>query len=257
MKQAILVVSFGTTYPETRCKTIEACERAIQERFPEFEVYRAFTSNVVIRRIAKKEGLRIPTVSEALLELKKAGFARVYLQPLHIIMGGEYDKILAQVEAFQADFECLEVGKPLLFSQADYQQVKSILLELYGQFGDNQATVLMGHGSHHHSFTAYATLDHMLSGTGVHLACVESYPELDLVEEKLKALKIKQVHLAPFMLVAGDHALNDLLSDDEDSWYGYFKGKGYEVVRHDKGLGEYPAIQQLYLQHLEKLVKGD
>lgn len=257
MKQAILVVSFGTTYPETRRKTIEACERAIQERFPEFEVYRAFTSNVVIRRIAKKEGLRIPTVSEALLELKKAGFARVYLQPLHIIMGGEYDKILAQVQAFQADFECLEVGKPLLFSQADYQQVKSILLELYGQFGDNQATVLMGHGSHHHSFTAYATLDHMLAGTGVYLACVESYPELDLVEEKLKALKIKRVHLAPFMLVAGDHALNDLLSDDEDSWYGYFKSKGYEVVRHDKGLGEYPAIQQLYLQHLEKLVKGD
>lgn len=254
MKQAILVVSFGTTYPDTRRKTIEACEAAIQARFPDFKVCRAFTSGVVMRRIKQNEGLTIPTVAEALEELKAAGFNKVYIQPLHIILGGEYEKILAQVATFQAEFELLKVGKPLLYHQKDYEQIKAILLEIYGQLAPEEATVLMGHGSQHYAFTAYAALDHMLTGTGVHLACVESYPEIDLIEAKLKALNIRRVHLAPFMLVAGDHALNDLLSDDEESWHSYFKAKGYQVVCHAKGLGEYPAIQALYLEHLEDLM---
>lgn len=254
MTKAILVVSFGTTFKETREKTIEACEKAIQERFPDYNVYRAFTSNVVIRRIQKQEGIKVPTVKEALEEMKDEGIREVYIQPLHVILGGEYEKILKQVADFQTSFECLKVGKPLLNSEEDYLRVKDILVEIYGHYGSDAETVLMGHGSQHYAFTAYAALDHMLAASPVSIGCVESYPPVEMIEERLKEKGVKEVHLAPFMLVAGDHATNDMTSDEEDSWYTYFKSRGYEVHTHLVGLGEYPAIQELYLEHLEQII---
>ena len=120
MSKAIVVVSFGTTYPETRRKTIEACEQAIQEHFPDYPVHRAFTSNVVRRRIKKQEGLDIPTVKEVLEQLLEAGTEEVYIQPLHVILGSEYEKILAQAKEFESAFKKLVVAKPLLNSQEDY-----------------------------------------------------------------------------------------------------------------------------------------
>ena len=127
MSKAIVVVSFGTTYPETRRKTIEACEQAIQERFPDYPVHRAFTSNVVRRRIKKQEGLDIPTVKEVLEQLLEAGTEEVYIQPLHVILGSEYEKILTQAKEFESAFKKLVVAKPLLNSQEDYEAVKDIL----------------------------------------------------------------------------------------------------------------------------------
>lgn len=255
MSKAILVVSFGTTYPETRKKTIEACEEVIQAAFPDFTVYRAFTSNVVIRRIKKNEGLEIPTVAEALEQLCEAGIQEVYIQPLHVILGGEYEKIVHQARAFQDQFHVLKIAKPLLSSEEDYEAVKAILLEKYGQFGPDTATVLMGHGSQHYAFTAYAAMDHMLRGTQVRIGCVESYPPVSLIEEELKKEGVKTVHLVPFMLVAGDHATNDMTSDDEDSWNTYFKSRGYQVETHLIGLGEYPEIQALYIKHLKSIIE--
>ncbi|GGE33984.1 sirohydrochlorin cobaltochelatase [Streptococcus himalayensis] len=255
MTKAILVVSFGTTYPETRKKTIEACEQAIQKSFPDFSVHRAFTSNVVIRRIKKQEGLSIPTVSEALEELVEAGVTEVYIQPLHVILGGEYEKIVVQAQAFQEQFRVLKIAKPLLHSEEDYAFVKDILLEKYGQFGANTATVLMGHGSQHYAFTAYAAMDHMLKGAPVRIGCVESYPPVELIEQELREEGITQIHLAPFMLVAGDHATNDMTSDEEDSWYTYFTSRGYQVATHLVGLGEYREIQALYIEHLKTIIE--
>ncbi|MEW4353851.1 sirohydrochlorin cobaltochelatase [Streptococcus pneumoniae] len=255
MTKAILVVSFGTTYPETRKKTIEACEEAIQAAFPDFTVHRAFTSNVVIRRIKKNEGLDIPTVAEVLEELYEAGIQEVYIQPLHVILGGEYEKIVRQASHFTEKFSSLRIAKPLLTSEEDYEAVKAILLEKYGHFGPDAATVLMGHGSQHYAFTAYAAMDHMLKGTSVRIGCVESYPPVSLIEEELRKEEVKTIHLAPFMLVAGDHATNDMTSDEEDSWNTYFSSRGYEVHTHLVGLGEYPDIQALYIKHLKTIIE--
>ena len=255
MSKAIVVVSFGTTYPETRRKTIEACEQAIQEHFPDYPVHRAFTSNVVRRRIKKQEGLDIPTVKEILEQLLEAGTEEVYIQPLHVILGSEYEKILAQAKEFESAFKKLVVAKPLLNSQEDYEAVKDILLERYGHEGQDAATVLMGHGSQHYAFTAYAALDHMMKGSSVYIGCVESYPPVELIEQELKKEGVREVHLAPFMLVAGDHATNDMSSDEEGSWYHFFKEQGYEVKAHLVGLGEYPEVQQLYIQHLEEIIE--
>ncbi|MBP2620047.1 sirohydrochlorin cobaltochelatase [Streptococcus panodentis] len=255
MSKAIVVVSFGTTYPETRRKTIEACEQAIQQRFSDYPVYRAFTSNVVRRRIKQQEGLDIPTVRAVLEQLAEQGTEEVYLQPLHVILGSEYEKILAQASDFQDAFKKLVVSKPLLHSQEDYEAVGSILLDRYGQLPSDAATVLMGHGSQHYAFTAYAALDHMMRASPVYVGCVESYPPVELIEQALRERGIREVHLAPFMLVAGDHATNDMSSDEEGSWYRFFKEQGYEVNAHLIGLGEYPEIQQLYIQHLEEIIE--
>lgn len=255
MTKAILVVSFGTTFPETRKKTIEACEDAIQRAYPDCAVYRAFTSTVVIRRIKANEGIDIPTVKEALEQMQTEGIREVYIQPLHIILGGEYDKILRQSEPFKTAFDRLEIAKPLLYSEEDYLAVRDILVDVYGQFGPDSACVLMGHGSQHYAFVAYAALDHMLAEQSVYLGCVESYPPVEMIEEKLRKTGVKEVHLAPFMLVAGDHATNDMISDEEDSWNTYFKTRGYQVVPHLVGLGEYPAIQELYVKHLATIME--
>lgn len=254
MTKAILLVSFGTTHPETRSKTIAACEQAVKERFPQYAVYQAFTSTVVIKRIKENEGLEIPTVQQALEEMKDEGIREVYIQPLHIILGSEYGKIISQAELFKDYFDLINISEPLLHSEEDYQEVASILLKEYGQFGEEAACVLMGHGSQHNAFIAYAALDHMLDGTGVHIGCVESYPPVDKIEEKLRRQGVKEVHLAPFMLVAGEHATQDMLSDDDDSWNTYFSQRGYRVIPHLIGLGEYPAIRELYIQHLERMM---
>lgn len=254
MTKAILVVSFGTTFPETRQKTIEACENAIQQAYPDCAVYRAFTSTVVIRRIKAREGIVIPTVSEALNRMQADGIRDVFIQPLHIILGGEYDKIVRQSASFKNSFDRLEIAKPLLCSEEDYVAVRDVLVDLYGHFGSKSACILMGHGSQHYAFVAYAALDHMLEGHSIYIGCVESYPPVDMIEKKLKLAGVTEVHLAPFMLVAGDHAVNDLMSDDEDSWKTYFKTRGYDVVSHLVGMGEYPAIQQRYIEHLAAIM---
>ncbi|MGT2934008.1 sirohydrochlorin cobaltochelatase [Streptococcus catagoni] len=255
MTKAILVVSFGTTHADTRQKTIKACEKAIKRRFPAYLVESAFTSTVVIRRIKEQEGLLISTVKEALESLKSRGIKEVYIQPLHIILGQEFEKILCQAKAFKTVFDKIEIGKPLLNTMADYQAVKDTLLKYYQPKDSHSATVLMGHGSRHYAFTAYSALDHMLDASSVYLACVESYPYIELIEEKLAKKNIKKVKLAPFMLVAGEHAKNDMTSEEADSWYCFFKERGYELSTELTGLGEFPEIKEQYIRHLEEIIK--
>ena len=149
MTKAIIVVSFGTTYPETRKKTIQACEEAIQKRFPDFQVHRAFTSNVVIKRIKENEGISVPTVNQLLEQLKKDGVKEVYIQPLHIILGSEYEKVVHQANQLNNEFDILKIGKPLLFSEKDYENVANILVKEYNDNDVDEATILMGHGSQH------------------------------------------------------------------------------------------------------------
>ena len=255
MTKAILVVSFGTTYPETRKKTIEACEERIRQEFPDYEIYRAFTSGVVRRRIRINEGIEIPDVSQALMEIRDQGIREVYIQPLHVILGSEYEKVLKQSEAFQSSFEVLKIGLPLLASIEDYESLKEILLAKYNHFGQGVATVLMGHGSEHHNFAAYSALDHMLLDSSVFIGCVESYPPVEQIEVRLRQKGISKVHLAPLMLVAGDHATNDMSADEEGSWYRYFSEKGYQVETHLEGLGENENVQDLYIEHLNRIVR--
>lgn len=253
-KKAILVVSFGTSYPETRKATIEACEERINNAFPEYEVRRAFTSQIIINKLKKRDGIFIDNPREALTKLKEEGFSEVYVQPLHIINGSEYDDLAAEVSRFRHEYDKLFLGRPLLTSIEDYRNVASALATKIPKRKDNEAVVFMGHGTYHHANAAYACLDYIFEDEGennVFIGTVEGFPEIETIIKRLKKKDIEKVTLIPLMLVAGDHAQNDMAGDEDDSWKSKLEKEGYIVDIILCGLGELSDIQKIYIDHLK------
>ncbi len=250
MKKALIAVSFGTSYPETRKKTIEAVEHKLAEAFPEHEVVRAFTSNKVINKIKEQEGTEVLTVDQQMNKLVVEGYEEIYVQPLHIIPGSEYSKAVHQALRYKNQLT-VKVGKPLLSSQEDYEKIVAWLNDLTADFASDEALILMGHGSQHSAFTAYACLDHMLLEKPIFVCAVESYPEIHSVVQRLKNEGYQKLRLYPFMLVAGDHANNDMASDEEDSWKSQLQQAGFEVEAVLKGLGEFPIVQEQFVHHMK------
>ena len=261
MKQAILAVSFGTTYPDTLEKTIAATEAALAEAYPGWPVYRAFTSGIILKKLRQRDGVEIDNVAQAMARLEREGYTQVAVQSTHVMHGEEYEKMLAQLEPYKLTME-IAVGAPLLHAQADYEAVADALLSWLPLPGDGEALVLMGHGTAHFANSAYAQMEHVLQSRcpRIYIATVEGYPTLDSVAEQLQRQpEIRRLTLAPFMLVAGDHARNDM-AGSEDSWKEVLEGKGYEVACILQGLGECPAIQKLFVAHcgeaMERLRRG-
>ena len=261
MKQAILAVSFGTTYPDTLEKTIAATEAALAEAYPGWPVYRAFTSGMIIKKLQSRDGVQIDNVAQAMARLEREGYTQVAVQSTHVMHGEEYEKMLAQLEPYKLTME-IAVGAPLLHAQSDYEAVADALLSWLPLPADGEALVLMGHGTAHFANSAYAQMEHVLQSRcpRIYIATVEGYPTLDSVAEQLQRQpEIRRLTLAPFMLVAGDHARNDM-AGGEDSWKEVLEGKGYEVACILQGLGECPAIQKLFVAHcgeaMERLRRG-
>ena len=250
MKKAILAVSFGTSYPDTLRKTIAATEQALAEAFPDWEVRRAFTSGMIIRKLKERDGVEIENVHQAMHRLEEEGYTHVAVQSTHVMHGEEYEKMLSQLEPYRMRMK-ISVGMPLLHSEEDYLSVAKALLNWLPTLDADEALVLMGHGTTHFANSAYAQREHMLQAhcDRVYLATVEGYPTLDSVERQLaKRPEIRRLMLAPFMLVAGDHARNDM-SGDEDSWAEQLKQAGYTVRCILQGLGECSAIRELFVEH--------
>lgn len=256
MKSALIAVSFGTSYPETRKKTIEAVEEKLAKEYPEFDVFRAFTSNKVIKKIKEQEQMTILTVDQQMQKLIAEGYKEIYVQPLHIIPGSEYSKALHQAMRYKDQLELIKVGKPLLSSMEDYQKIVAWLEKLSQDLKTDEALVLMGHGSQHSAFTVYACLDHMLLEKPIFICAVESYPEITLLIERLKKSSYKKIKLYPLMLVAGDHATNDMASDEEDSWKSQLEQAGFAVEAYLKGMGEAAEIQQQFVEHAAAMMEG-
>lgn len=256
MRKALIAVSFGTSYPETRKKTIEAVEQKLAESFPDHDVVRAFTSNKVIKKIQEQEGLEILTVDQQMRRLAEAGYQEVILQPLHIINGSEYSKALHQAMKYSDRFNSVKVGAPLLTSIEDYRGVIAWLEGLATGLAEDEAIVLMGHGSQHAAFTVYACLDHMVMKEPIFVCAVESYPEIDTVVDRLKEAGYRRIKLYPLMLVAGDHATNDMASDEEDSWKSQLQQAGFEVEPVLQGMGEFPQIQEQFVAHAAAVMEG-
>lgn len=258
-QKAILVVSFGTTYREARENSIEVIEEMIADEFPEYEVYRAFTSRIVRARIKEKEGITIYSVEEALKGMREDGVTTVFIQPTHVIYGEEYEKILSAVKAYQQDFAAIKVGKPLLWENSDYTKVIEALDGFYGlgQLETQQAVLFMGHGSGHKANQCYVTFQKMLNDRGFHqvfVSTVEGKPDFDETMKEIEAHKYEQVVLGPLMIVAGDHAQNDLFGKNEDSWMNRLRTKGYDVDGHVVGIGELYGVQKLFVKHLSQVI---
>lgn len=253
MKKGILVVSFGTSHLDTMEKTIQAMEDDVAETFPEYKVYRAFTSRMILRKLEQEEGLKINTVEQAMRQMAADGIRGVVIQPTHIINGIEYDRMVEDVRKQEDQFEWIRVGKPLLSSADDYKKaVHAVMAET--ELAPGEVLALMGHGTDHHANAAYPMLEytfHALGYSRVLVGTVENFPDLNNVMTKLKICGAEKVALMPFMMVAGDHAKNDM-AGEEDSWKSEMESAGYEVRVILKGLGELKGIRRIFEEHIRE-----
>lgn len=254
-KKAILVVSFGSSHLDTLEKNIDKIEQQVADTFPEYRVYRAFTSQMILRKLKKTENLHFNTVKEAMEQMASDGIENVIVQPTHIINGIENDRMMCDVMDYTDKFRKIRVGKPLLTSVDDYKKaIHAVMSE--ADLEDGEILVFMGHGTDHHANSAYPTLEytfHALGYNQVLVGTVEGFPDLKNVMTKLEISGGKKVVLMPFMLVAGDHAKNDM-AGEEDSWKTELEEAGYEVKAVIKGLGEMRGIRSIYIEHIEAVM---
>ena len=251
MKKALAVVSFGTTYPEARA-AIEAVEQALAARFPEYTPFRAFTSGMVIRRIEQNEGVHVEAPDALFTRLAREGYEEVLCQSLHVINGDEFTRLEETLKRHMGAFSSVRLGVPLLTESADYTACAEALMKNLPHPTQSEALVLMGHGTGHFANAAYCQLENTLRHMGyenVYVATVEGFPELDYVLGRLARKHIERVYAAPLMVVAGDHAQNDLAGEEPDSWRGILEAKGYKTEFVLRGIGEFPEIAELFCAH--------
>ena len=257
-KKALLVVSFGTSHAETREKTISAIEKNIAAVYPDYEVRRAFTSGMILKVLEKRDGIVIDNVAEAMNRLVSDGFEEVLVQPTHVIPGEEYDDMVGDAMMFEDQFEKISIGTPLLYGPEDYRKVIAAVMEQFPELGEREALVLMGHGTEHPVNAVYAALDYQFKDIGfpnVFVGTVEAYPGVETVLKHVEAFRPEKVVMLPLMVVAGDHAVNDMAGDEEDSWKSIFERAGYKVDCVLKGLGEFQAIRDIYIEHIGSLIE--
>ena len=253
-KPVILVVSFGTSYNDSRDKTIGAIETAIADANPDYEVRRAFTSQIIIDKLKDRDGLEIDNVEEAFDRLISDGVKELVVQPTHVMSGYEYDDLAAALEEYRDKFDSVAMGAPLLTSDEDYQRVTAALMTATEEYSpDDTAVVFMGHGTEHESNAVYTKLQQTFSeagGINYFVGTVEATPDLEDVLSNVKFGNYPKVVLEPLMVVAGDHANNDMAGDDETSWKSVMENAGLEVECLLRGMGEIPDIRQIYVDHV-------
>lgn len=255
-KKAILAVSFGTSHEDTRRVTLDAIEQDMQQAFPDYPLYRAWTSKMIIKKVNERDRAHVLTVKEAMEQMLQDGITDVLVQPTHVINGIENELMKEDALAYRDAFHSISFGDPLLTSEEDSAAVIETIAEEFPDLKENEALVLMGHGTTHFSNAIYAALDYTFKDKGypnIFLGTVEAYPSMESLMKMLKVFRPSKVILAPFMIVAGDHAKNDMAGDDPKSWYSQFRAEGYEVETVVKGLGEYSGIRKLLVEHLIKL----
>lgn len=262
--RAILMVSFGTSYNETREKTIDRIESLVAESHPEWEVRRAFTSRMIIRKLEKRDGVKVDYVTDALERLITDGYTEVVVQPTHIMNGKEYDDVVRTVNDYAPYFEAISLGTPLLTTDEDYDNVVEAILhtmvkEASRESGPDAAVVLMGHGSEHYANATYSQLQMKLmlyGGTNVYVTTVEGFPSFDDTISMIKRGGHREAVLFPFMLVCGDHALNDMDGDEEDSLRSMLEAEGISARSILRGLGEYEEFGRLFQDHTDDAIAG-
>jgi sirohydrochlorin cobaltochelatase len=254
MKKAVVVISFGTSYGEAE-KAIVNIEKSIHEAFSDYDFFRAFTSGMIIRKLKNTKGIAIRNPEEVLDYLAEEGYEEVICQPTHIINGEEFDKMCRMIGKHKESFSSLKVGNPLLTEEEDFMKCAPILMSVAPELKDGEVLVFMGHGSEHFANGAYCQMENTLRYLGhenVYVGTVEGFPGIDYVMQRMKRKGFRKVFLAPFMIVAGDHARNDLSGTEEDSWKSILEEAGYEVEVILKGMGEIDAIARMFVEHTKK-----
>ena len=271
----ILVVSFGTSFNDSRVADIKGIEDAIQEAFPDWSVRRAFTAQIIINHVQARDGEKIDNVDQALQRAVDNGVKNLIVQPTHLMHGAEYDELMKAVEEYKDNFETVKVAEPLLGEvgtdaaviNADKKAVAETLTaeavktagydSLEATKEDGVAFVFMGHGTAHVAKVSYSQMQAQMEDLGydnVFIGTVEGEPEdtaCEAVIDKVAEAGYTKVILRPLMVVAGDHANNDMAGDDDDSWKSMFNasGKFDSVDTQIAGLGSIADIEKIYVQH--------
>ncbi|MCC8044426.1 MAG: sirohydrochlorin cobaltochelatase [Clostridiales bacterium] len=278
----ILVVSFGTSFNDSRVEDIKAIEDAIAEAYPDWSVRRAFTAQIIINHVQARDGESIDNVEQALERAVANGVKNLVVQPTHLMHGAEYDELMEAVEEYQDQFESVVVAEPLLGEVGDDATVinedKAAVAEavvaaavessdydsLEAAAEDGTAIVLMGHGTSHTAKVSYSQMQTQMNELGydnVFIGTVEGEPEETACENVIEAVAeagYTKVILRPLMVVAGDHANNDMAGEDEDSWLSMFNASGLfeSVDTQIEGLGRIEAIQELYVEHTAAAIES-
>ena len=276
----LLVVSFGTSFNDSRAADIKGIEDAIQAAYPDWSVRRAFTAQIIINHVQARDGEKIDNMEQAMERAVANGVKNLVVQPTHLMHGAEYDEMMELVDSYRDKFESVAVAEPLLGEvgsdatviNADKEAVaKAITAEAVKTAGfdsvdaaaaDGTAFVFMGHGTSHTAKVSYSQMQAQMNALGyknVFIGTVEGEPEETACENVIEAVKAAgytKVVLRPLMVVAGDHANNDMAGDDDDSWKSQFEAAGAfdSVECQIAGLGEIADIQQLYIAHTKAAV---
>ncbi len=256
-KKAILIVSFGTSYIDTMEKTIKAIEKEIEYTYTDYKIYSAFTSRIIIDKLQKRNNIKINTVKEAMEEIIKEKYNTVICQPTHIMHGIEYEKMIRIIEPYEKSIDTIKYGAPLLSSSKDYDNVVKAVMEEHSYLQEKDTLILIGHGTEHFADASYAALNYHFAANGydnVLVGTVEGYPDIKTIFKKLEIKNINTVYIVPFMIVAGDHANNDICGNGDDTWKTKLLSKGYSVKTILKGLGEYKGIRNIFIEHIKDIM---
>ena len=258
-EKELLVVSFGTSYLDSCRLTIGAIEDALERAFPGYDLRRSFTSQMIIKHIQRRDGISIDNVTQALDRAVSNGVKHLVIQPTHIMDGFEYQKLTKEAARYQDAFVSLSVGAPLLTSDEDFRIVADALAASVAAYDDGKTAIcFMGHGTEAAANEVYERMQKKLTDSGrdnYFIGTVEAAPTVDKVLSLVKARNYKRVLLRPMMIVAGDHANNDMAGEEEGSWKRIFESAGYEVVCQVHGLGELEAIQNLFVKHAKAAIE--
>ena len=254
----LLVLSFGTSYNDSRRLTIGAIEGALDSAFPDYSVRRGFTANIIIDHVQRRDGILIDDVDAALDRAVKNGVKTLVVQPTHLMHGLEYNDLLTQVGDKADAFDHVVFGEPLLSSDDDFKRVEQALVDWTKEYDDGKTAIcFMGHGTEAESNKVYKQMQDLLTADGhknYFVGTVEATPSVDDVLALVKAGEYERVILEPMMVVAGDHVNNDMACDEADSWKSVFEAAGYKVTCLLRGLGENETIRQIYVEHAKAAI---
>ena len=276
----LLVVSFGTSFNDSRVKDIKGIEDALQEAYPDWSVRRAFTAQIIINHVQARDGEKIDNMQQAMDRAVANGVKNLVVQPTHLMHGAEYDEMMEMIDSYRDKFETVAVAEPLLgevgsdasvINQDKEDVAKAVTAAAVKEAGydslsaaaeDKVAFVFMGHGTSHTAKVSYSQMQTTMQTLGydnVFIGTVEGEPEdtaCEAVIEKIKEAGYTKVVLRPLMVVAGDHANNDMAGDDADSWLSQFKAAGCfdSVDTQIAGLGEIADVQQIYIDHTKAAI---
>jgi sirohydrochlorin cobaltochelatase len=264
-KRGILIASFGSSIPEGEA-AINAVADAVRAAYPGVETRVSYTSRIIMRKLAREQNRAVDEPAVALAKMAYEGFTDVVVLSTHIIPGAEYEDLKAVVDGFRAigenapkaGFRYIGLSSPLLANPGDCERMAGVIADTYAEQAKKGAVIFVGHGTHHFADAAYSALQVALwrRSPNFFIGTIEGLPSYDDALARLKASRIRNVWIAPAMLVAGDHAHNDIAGDEPDSWKSMLGQEGFKVTPILSGLGQNKAVRNLLLDKLREAWAG-